>query len=218
MVRAFNRIILVLIITSGIYSFYVHNDIDEQVPYVDETILTVAIVLGIFMLLKIFSKWQTMIYIKKREHRILYNYNVGSDLKRRIMLYELLDILIYASVGVTHILFPYPGETLGFILLGAAFEGCIYLSANRKKFRIGITNKVIILATNRPNVIRISRLKAIINKQGNYDFQYRDGRTYQIEKPWVSSNSRPLFNEVISSLSREKEIFCDDFSASPNQT
>lgn len=212
MVRALNRLILFLVIASGVYCFYVYNDIDNRIPFVKETIWSVTAVLGILLLLKINYKWQSLFYIKKRQKDILYCYDVGSDLRRRTILYEMLDIITYGVIGGMLLLYPHPGKFIGVLLCIAALEGVIYFLANRKRFRIGVTSKAVILATNRPNIIRISKLKAIINKSGHYDFQYLDGRVYKLERPWVSSTSRPLFNEVIKNLTKEKEIFCDDFS------
>ncbi|MFT7612580.1 MAG: hypothetical protein ACI9J3_001543 [Parvicellaceae bacterium] len=212
MVRPINRVILFIIILSGIYSFYVHNDLDRNVPFREITIQIVAIVLGFLFILKINYKWQSVFYIKKRKKEILYCYEVGSDLKKRTFLYESLDILTYGVVGIMHITYADPGFYLGVVLLIAAFEGFLYAIVNRKNFKIGITSKAIILATNRPNIIRLNKLKAVINKSGNYDFQHIDGRVDKIERPWVKSASRPLFNDVIKTLTKEKKIFCDDFS------
>jgi len=212
MVRPINRVILFLIVVSGIYSFYVHNDLDHNVPFREITVQIVAIVMAFLFLLKINYKWQSLFYIKKRKKEILYCYEVGSDLKRRTYLYEGLDILTYGVVGIMHLNYSDPGFYLGVVLSIAAFEGILYALVNRKNFKIGITSKAIILATNRPNIIRLNKLKAVINKSGNYDFQHADGRVDKIERPWVKSDSRPLFDDVIKTLTKEKKIFCDDFS------
>jgi len=212
MVRPINRVILIIVVISGIYSFYVHNDIDGNVPFVKETVITITSLLAVLLLIKINYKWQSLFYIKKRKKEILYCYEVGSDLKRRTILYEGLDMLTYSVVGGMHLIYPDPGLYIGLVLGIATFEGMLYFLVNRKNFMIGVTNKAVILATNRPDIIRINKLKAVINKSGNYDFQYQDGRVHKIERLWVDSSSRPLFNEVIKSLTEEKQIFCDDFS------
>ncbi|MBL4704146.1 MAG: hypothetical protein JKY54_06475 [Flavobacteriales bacterium] len=212
MVRPINRVILIIVVISGIYSFYVHNDIDGNVPFVKETVITITSLLAVLLLIKINYKWQSLFYIKKRKKEILYCYEVGSDLKRRTILYEGLDMLTYSVVGGMHLIYPDPGLYIGLVLGIATFEGMLYFLVNRKNFMIGVTNKAVILATNRPDIIRINKLKAVINKSGNYDFQYQDGRVHKIERLWVDSSTRPLFNEVIKSLTEEKQIFCDDFS------
>jgi len=212
MVSVINRIILFVIVLSSIYSFYVHNDIDMHVPFVRETTLIIACVLGLLFLVKFNYKWQSLLYIKKRRKEILYVEVASRILQRRALLFEALDVLTYFLVGGLHFYYPVPGLVLGVVLSIALVEGVIYSLLNYNTLKIGVTSSAIILATNRPNIIRIGKLKAILNKSGNYICQHSDGRVDSIEGNWVSDSTKESFNSVLKTMAADRGIFFDDFT------
>jgi len=212
MVRVINRVILFVVVLSSIYSFYVHNDVDMHVPFVQETIFTIACILTFLFLIKFNYKWQSLLYIKKRRKEILYVEIASRSLQRRALVFEALDMLTYFLVGILHFYYPFPGLILGVVLSVAFVEGLVYSVLNYNTFKIGVTPSAIILATNRPNIIRIGKLKAILNKSGNYICQHSDGRVDSIEGGWVSDPTKDSFNNVLKIITADKGIFFDDFT------
>lgn len=212
MVSVINRVILFVVVLSSIYSFYVHNDVDMHVPFVKETIFIIACVLAFLFLVKFNYKWQSLLYIKKRRKEILYVEFASRSLQRRALLFEVLDVFTYFLVGTLHFYYPVPGLVLGVVLSIAFVEGVIYSVLNYNTLKIGITSSAIILATNRPNIIRVGKLKAILNKSGNYICQHSDGRVDSIEGNWVSDSTKESFNSVLKVITSDKGIFFDDFT------
>ena len=163
MVKLINRYIIAILVLSSIYAFYVYNDVDKWVPFVFETIVGFTCLLSLLLLLKLNYKWQSLFYLKKRKEDFLFCAVVSTEFNQRILLYELLDILTYGAITMLYFFFPNPGWVIGCILAFAFAEGIIYSILNYNKFKIGVTSNVIILATNRPNIIRVRKLKAILN-------------------------------------------------------
>ncbi len=212
MVKLINRYIIAILVLSSIYAFYIYNDVDKWVPFVSETIVGFACLLSVLLLLKLNYKWQSLFYLKKRKEDLLFCAVVSREFKHRILLYELLDLLTYGVITILYFVFPNPGWVIGCILGFAFAEGFIYSILNYSKYKIGVTSSVIVLATNRPNIIRVRKLKAILNKGGNYVFQHKDGRVDTIEAAWISQEHTAHFNDSLKSLSKKMGIFLDDFN------
>ncbi|MBT6515044.1 MAG: hypothetical protein HOK65_09750 [Crocinitomicaceae bacterium] len=213
MVKLINRYIIAILVLSSIYAFYVYNDVDKWVPFVFETIVGFTCLLSLLLLLKLNYKWQSLFYLKKRKEDFLFCAVVSTEFNQRILLYELLDILTYGAITMLYFFFPNPGWVIGCILAFAFAEGFIYSILNYNKFKIGVTSNVIVLATNRPNIIRVRKLKAILNKGGNYVFQHKDGRVDTIESAWISQEHTGHFNDSLENISKKMGIFLDDFNA-----
>ena len=213
MVKVINRLIFILITLSSVYSFYVHNDIDQRVPFVQITIHIVTGIMILLFLVKFNYKWQSRLFVKRRQEKILYVEPVSKSLQNKVLLFEALDLFTYAAVAVLHFVYPYPGWLLGSVLAAGVLEGSIYILINYRSLAIAITSNSIILATNRPNIVRLSRLKAILNKSGSYVFQHKDGRVDRIEGTWVSDASRDRFNEVLRGISVQEGFYLDDFNS-----
>lgn len=194
------------------YAFYVYNDVDKWVPFVFETIIGFTVLMSFLLLIKLNYKWQSLFYLKRRKEELLFCAAVSTNFKQRILMFELIDVFTYGIIATLHFFFPHPGWIIGGVLAFAFTEGLIYSITNYNKFKIGITYSVIIVATNRPNIIRVRKLKAILNKGGNYVFQHRDGRVDTIESSWVSNHQTADFNRVLASISKEMGIFLDDFN------
>ena len=213
MVKVINRLIFILITLSSVYSFYVHNDVDQRVPFVQITIQIVTGIMALLFLIKFNYKWQSRLFVKRRQDQILYVEPVSKTLQKKVLLFESLDLFTYAAVAVFHFIYSYPGWLLGSVLAVGVLEGCTYTIINYRSLAIAITSKSIILATNRPNIVRLGRLKAVLNKSGGYVFQHKDGRVDRIEGAWVSDASRDRFNQVLKAISVQQGFYYDDFNS-----
>ena len=212
MIKFINRFILLLLVPGGIFSFLAYHDIDRIIPFAEIIMTGMAGLIGLLLLIKIITKWQAMLFIKKREKDLLYKERVGAELGRRVLMHELLDIGLYGLIGGFLLYTVFPAFYLGIVLAVATVEGILFLIINKGKYQVGITSKAVIIATNRPDIIRVTRLKAVLNKDGNYDFQLRDGRVSRVESNWILPSSRAEFNSILTRMTKEKGIFFDDFN------
>lgn len=213
MIATLNKVILFLILPSSIFSFLAYNDIDRKIPYAREIMMVVAGLVALLLLFKTIGKWRSLRIISKRSNDLLYCEAVSPELRFRIQLYEWLDVGLYAALGCFLSFTAYPGFYLGVVLLAAALEGIVFLLSNTKRFRLAITSKAVILATNRPNVIRVARLRSVLNKSGDFGFEYRDGQVHKLETQWIQKSSRGEFISVLTRLVEEKGVFFDDFQS-----
>lgn len=199
---------------SGIFCFLAYQDIDRKIPFAELIVIIVSVILFLLFASRSLNRWQSVSKLGKLKANAIFSAKVSKEYRFKMMVYEILHAGFFATIGTFLIVWQFPGFILGLLLLAVAFDHLLFFLVNKWKFELVMTDHLLLAGTNNPISIRLNRVEYVMNKDTNYEFKYKDTRSYKVESMWLDKNDLDEFDRSLRSLMKEKDVFIDVFELS----
>lgn len=206
MIKFVNSVSIVLLILTGVLLFFIyHDEMDIQVPYIQEIIMGIAGVFVFLLLLKSNVRWQALFMGLKTQ-----GFNLSLDGFKKIILFELFSTS-YFFVFALVVFIYFPSLTyLGWVYLVFFLEGVLHLLLQvfKKPYKVLLNDKNISLVTNNLIMIRWSDLLKIETRHKDVHFINKLGYPVLIDTQLMSEEDRKTFLYTVQQLAQDKGIYC----------
>ncbi len=179
-----------------------------QLPYQFETFLGIGLILFIINFRRSIRRWMGMSLVSKTA-KFQFNSEVSSERKKRIITYNLLEALIMASVAYGLYSLTVKAWMPAAGLLFCTIDNLIFtfVGIRGKKFRIGVTSKVVMLADRDVQVIYFTGLRKVSIHQQSIYFDYIKELQLDIPTDAVPSEQAGQFFDTIEANVDKDRVF-----------
>jgi hypothetical protein len=206
MIKFVNSFSIVLLIMTGVLLFFIyHDEMDIQIPYIQEIMLGMAGVFIFLLLLKSNVRWQALFMGLRAK-----GFNLSLNGFKKIILSELFStsyFLVFALVVFIY----FPTYTyLGWVFLIFFLEGVLHLSFQliKKPYKVLLNNKNISVVTNNLTMVRWSDILKIETRHKDVHFINKLGYPILVDTQLMSDKDKNTFLFTVQQLAQEKGIYC----------
>lgn len=197
--------VIVVIASSALAFFYYHDDMDIQIPYLEEMFLGSALLLGTTFLIKISSRWPALFTAMKSK-----GYQLSLKGFKKVIIYEgivLLYLGVFAMVMLKYIDVAFFAGIAGLLLF---FEGLTLLMVQliKSPFRVMVNDKAITKITNEWEVVAWNDLRKIDSRQNDIHLILKSGSPVLIDLEWIEGTQRDEFIAKMNEIAQQKGIYC----------
>jgi hypothetical protein len=196
--------IFLVILCSGVGFIYFNDDMDINIPYLEDIFLGIAIFLGFILLLKISSRWQGVFLGLKSK-----GYSISLLGFKKIIVYEGIMLLYFGLFGYIMLTHVDIGLPLGIIGVLFFIEGITHLTFNlvKKPYKILVNDRSITLITNKLTIIKWSEMLKIDSRQNDIHLMMKEGSPYLLDLDWLNNEDKDLLIADLNRIAQEKNMY-----------
>lgn len=180
-----------------------------QLPY-QQAIFWVSAGLVFMILIRRSLKRWTGMQIVRQKRKFLWNEEVSSERKKRVLMYNLLEAtaLFAVALGLYRICpqgWPIP---LAYSIGGVEILISSLLAWFGKTWRIGITKKAVVLADREVKALYFLGLRKVFVHQETLHFDYKDD--LQLHLPFGSVENKKEFIQMIWANVNQDKVYAEE--------
>ncbi|MCB9195640.1 MAG: hypothetical protein H6600_06095 [Flavobacteriales bacterium] len=197
--------VIVVIASSALAFFYYHDDMDIEIPYLEELFLGSALILGAIFLIKLSSRWPAMLTAMKSS-----GYQLSLKGFRKVIIYEGIVLLYLGAFSWIMLKYIDIAIYAGAISLLLFVEGLLLLIVQiiKSPFKVLVNEQAITKITNEWEVVSWSNLKKIDSRQNDIHLILKNGSPVLVDLEWIEASQRDEFIQKINSIAQQKGIYC----------
>ncbi len=206
MQKTLNVVALILVILcSGVSFIYFNDDMDIQVPYLKEIFLGIATFLGLVLILRINSRWQSLLLGLRSQ-----GYPISIMGFKKILVYEGISLMYYGLFALIMLFLIDIGFLLGVVSAFYFIEGVLHFafSLAKKPYKILVNDKSITIITNELTLVRWTDISKIDSRQNDIHLLMKIGAPVLIDLDWLSADDQQKIIAEITKIAQEKKLFC----------
>ena len=216
-----NIFLLLLVFPALFLSIFVGFDLKiemlridaEDIPYLTEIYAGFAFIILFIGGKRALNRWTGVRMLSKIDS-FGWNYEVNSIRKKQVTLYLLIEGLIHILIAFAFLFLTIKSLPIIFVMIILGFDHFIFcLFGNVKSiWRLGITNKAIVLGDREFKIIYFSGLRKVTVQQQTIFFEYIKDLQLSISLESIKEENRASFKAFLDDkLDRDKVFFSQDF-------
>lgn len=180
----------------------------KNLSFADEGFWLLGTLMGLIAFRRSLKRWMGMKIVNSTD-RFLFNFEVSTARKNRVVVYNLIESCIMISLCLsiynltTHAIVP------AIVLLSFSFDNLLFLVIGyKKRFRIGLSSKALIVSDREVTVIYFEGLRKISIEQQTIYFDYI--KELQLSFPTNclrNEDKEALFNGLNDIVDKDKVMF-----------
>ncbi len=196
--------IFLVILCSGVGFILFNDDMDINIPYIEDIFMGIAIFLAAILLLKTLSRWQGLFLGLKSK-----GYSISLFGFKKIIVYEGVMLLYFGLFGFVMLNYIEIGLPLGIVGTLFFIEGITHLVFNliAKPYKILINNRSITIITNTLTIIKWSDIEKIDSRQNDIHLMMKEGSPYLLDLDWLKREDQELLITDLTKIAQEKNIY-----------
>lgn len=197
--------VVVVILTSALGFLYYNDDMDLDIPFVQEMFLGSAVALAAVFLIKLSSRWPAMFTALKSD-----GYSLSMKGFRKVIIYEGIMLLYFGMFAYVMLKYIDAGFWTGTVGVALFAEGLFLLimQVTKSPFKVLVNKVAITKITNEWEVVPWKRLQKIDSRQNDVHLIRKDGVPVMIDLEWIEKSVRDEFIQKITEIAQEKGIYC----------
>lgn len=168
-------LLLVIVIGFDLPVQFLHLS-GANLPYKEEILTAIGLIILVINLKRTIRRWMGLRIVKNRK-RFTWNVAMSSSRKSRILTYLMLEVVVFAFIGVgLYIVTPFAWmPSIGFLFV--AIDNIIFAiyGGTGDRYRIGLSSKALIAADRDVNVLYFNGLREVTIHQQSIYFDYIKG-------------------------------------------
>jgi hypothetical protein len=206
MIKFINTTSIVLLIATGILLWFVyHDEMDVQIPIMQEITWSITGVLALLLLLKMNIRWQGVWLALRVE-----GFPLSLIGFRKVILSELITVSYFLLMAI--IVFKYIDgyQQLAWIFLIIFLEGIFHLlfQVVKKPYKVLLNDKNVTVITNKWLFVRWSDIEKVVTRHQDVHFITKLKHPIIVDTQLMQPNDRIKFIETVEKLARTKNIYC----------
>lgn len=219
--RAINILLLVVSFPTLAFIIFVGFDLPieflhttaAQLPYRDEIIAGCAIVLLVLILRRSASRW-VGVSMTRRPERFIWHTDIGVERKKQVRMYlviEAITALVFAFATYT---ITSEAWAVSLVYLLLFLDQLVFLLVAPPWFRVGVTQKAVVVADRELRVLYFSGLRRIESHQQTVYFEYIEDLQLFFPTNCIPEGKYGEFRAALETrLNRDRVYFDDKFKA-----
>lgn len=212
--RFINAVLLFFTLITAFVAIYVGFDLPfgvlkttgAAIPYVDEVLMGLGLVLFIIVLRRTYRRWMA-IRIVSRLPKFKWNEPVSKERRTRVIIYNSLEFFVYLFAAIVLYMLTERAWAPALALLFAALDNVV-LSMLNKTYRCGLTSKALIIADREVVVLYFTGLRKVSIHQQTVYFDYIKGLQLSFPTDCIPQASREDFFRLLEQqVDRDKVYF-----------
>ncbi len=179
-----------------------------EMPYREEVFLGIGLLILVINLRRSIKRWMG-IRLVKQEKKFKWNAPASSTRKKRVLTYLILEIVVYAFVGVAlYQVSPeawMPALAFAYVAVDNIIFTIVGFSTNA--FRVGLSSKALIVADREVTVLYFSGLRKVSQHQQSIYFDYIEGLQLHFPTDCIPEEKRAEFFEILEAQLDPNRVF-----------
>jgi hypothetical protein len=206
MIKFINTTSIVLLIATGVLLWFVyHDEMDVEIPIMQEITWSITGVLALLLLLKMNVRWQGVWMALRVE-----GFSLSLAGFKKVILSELITISYF--LVMSFVIFRYIDgyQQLAWIFLMIFLEGIVHLLFQiiKKPYKVLLNDKNITVITNKWLFVRWSEIEKVVTRHQDVHFITHLKQPVIVDTQLMQPNDRIKFIETVEKLARDKNIYC----------
>jgi hypothetical protein len=206
MIKFINSASIVLLIATGILLWFVyHDEMDVNIPYINEIVWAITAVFGLMLLLKMNVRWQGVWMALRVEGFPLSIVGFG-----KVILSELISVSYFLIMAIIIFRFVEGFMQLSIVFLLLFLEGVFHLlfQVIKKPYKVFLNDKNVTVVTNKFLFVRWSDIEKIVTRHQDVHFITKLKHPVIVDTQLMQPNDRATFIHMVEKFAREKNIYC----------
>jgi hypothetical protein len=206
MIKFVNSVSIVLLILTGVLLFFIyHDEMDIEIPFINEILIGIASFFIFLLILKSNVRWQALFMGIRAK-----GYNLSLLGFKKIILSELFStsyFLVFALV----VFFYFPNYTyLGWVFLIFFLEGVLHLGIQflKKPYKVLLNERNISVVTNNLTMVRWSDILKIETRHKDVHFINKLGYPILVDTQLMCESDKQDFLLKVQKFAQDKNIYC----------
>ncbi|MBI2257698.1 MAG: hypothetical protein HYU67_02240 [Flavobacteriia bacterium] len=211
-------IILFCIIIGFNFPIDFFNTSGDEIPYKFEIFISIASFIGLIFLYRSVQRW-IGIQMLNQKHRFQWNIEMDKSRVNQVFLYLILESLVQVFIGIGLYQLTTYALPLSIVLFLFSLDHLVlaFLGKYGKKFRVGMTKKVLLAVDRDLKSIYFQGLSEVDIQQQSIFFDYINDLQLSIPSDAIPLNKRTEFFLTFEKLiNREKVYFSESFKSFSN--
>lgn len=166
--------------------------------------------IALFFTLKIVKRWIAAVNLTKNSNNYLYLEPIDKPGLSRIWTYNVLEAIIYITVGGSVYFLTDYGFILSMICFLMALELFVFHFSKRDAYKLGVGPQGVVLLTRDLTLIPLKNLTKVEKDFYEYFFSYGDRNVKKIPLIYLSEEQRKKLISSISELTSKDNVFFSD--------
>ena len=144
----------------------------NNLTYTNESFLVLAVLMGLIAMRRSVKRWMGM-KIVNTTARFLFNFEVSSARKNRVLVYTILEAVVMIFIGYSVYYLTPKAIVPALVLFAFSLDNFLFLLIGyNKRFRIGLSSKALIISDREVTVLYFEGLRKISVDQQTIYFDY----------------------------------------------
>lgn len=206
MIKFVNSVSIVLLILTGVLLFFIyHDEMDIEIPFINEILIGIASFFIFLLVLKSNVRWQALFMGLRTK-----GFNLSLEGFKKIILSELFSTSYFFVFALVVFLY-FPNQTfLGIVFSIFFLEGVLHLSVQflKKPYKVLLNERNISVVTNNLTMVRWSDILKIETRHKDVHFINKLGYPVLVDTQLMCESDKQQFLLTVQKLAQEKHIYC----------
>lgn len=179
-----------------------------ELPYRAEIFLSIGVLILLINLRRSIRRWMGIRMVKQVK-KFKWNTPVSSARKKRVATYLILEIVVFAFVGVALYEVSNQAWMPAIAYVYVALDNIIFtiVGFSTNAFRVGLSSKALIVADREVTVLYFSGLRKVSQHQQSIYFDYIEGLQLHFPTDCIPEENRAEFFELLEAQLDPNRVF-----------
>ncbi len=175
-----------------------------------------AVITAVPFVLKSLNRWSALNIFSSKNYQFVLKTQVPKTGFTRILMYSLIEMVIYALFGAAFLFLTDDSEIMGILCIIMVVEQALFLIINRSKFGVAVTEAGIVLLSRQMITIPFNNLKTVEKDFNEFFFVYRNDHNLKIPLVYLGSEDQERLISTLQNQEQTGEVFFSDTLKTPN--
>lgn len=213
-----NILLLLISFPTLLFTIFVGFDLPVEflkttgkfIPFLKETFYTIGAIYFILIARRSMRRWMG-IKMVKTESKFKWITPVGIERRNRVFLYQILEAFIMLFVSVALTVISEHALPISIALAFGVIDSIIFMFVGYgNKYKIGLTNKAILLADREVKVLYFNGLREISLHHGMIFFDYKDDLHLHFPANCIANDQKESFKQIVGEMINKDKVFVNE--------